>query len=59
MRLGTTELLLILGLAIVLFGGTRLAGLGKAMGQSIREFRQELRTGGKAEASESAGETNE
>lgn len=42
MRLGTTELLLILALAILLFGGTRLAGLGKAMGKSIREFKQEV-----------------
>ncbi len=42
MRLGTTELLLILALAILLFGGTKLAGLGKAMGRSIKEFKQEL-----------------
>ncbi len=42
MRLGTTELLLILALAVLLFGGTRLAGIGKAMGKSIREFKEEL-----------------
>jgi sec-independent protein translocase protein TatA len=43
MRLGTTELLLILALAILIFGGTKLAGVGKAMGKSIREFKQEVR----------------
>ncbi|MBQ2634527.1 MAG: twin-arginine translocase TatA/TatE family subunit [Oscillospiraceae bacterium] len=42
MKLGTTELLLILALAVLIFGGTRLAGLGKAMGKSIREFKQEV-----------------
>lgn len=42
MRLGTTELLLLLALAILLFGGTKLAGLGKAMGRSIREFKEEI-----------------
>lgn len=42
MKLGTTELLLLLALAVLIFGGTRLAGLGKAMGKSIREFKQEV-----------------
>jgi len=42
MKLGTTELLLILALAVLIFGGTKLAGLGKAMGKSIREFKQEV-----------------
>lgn len=48
MRLGQTELLLILALAILIFGGTRLAGIGQALGRSIREFKQELH--GKDEA---------
>ncbi|MBR0409781.1 MAG: twin-arginine translocase TatA/TatE family subunit [Eubacterium sp.] len=42
MRLGTSELLLIVVLAILLFGGTRIAGLGKALGRSIREFKGEI-----------------
>ena len=49
MRLGTTELLLLLALAILLFGGTKLAGLGKAMGRSIREFKQEIHADGTEE----------
>ena len=32
MRLGTTEIILIVVLALVLFGGSKLAGVGKALG---------------------------
>ena len=42
MRIGITEILLILVLALVLFGGGKLAGVGKALGQSIREFKKEI-----------------
>ena len=41
MRLGTMEIFLIVVLALVLFGGGKIAGLGKALGQSIREFKKE------------------
>ena len=44
-RIGTTELLVILLIAVVLFGGSRVAGLGKALGTSLREFRAELHKG--------------
>ena len=43
MRLGITEILLILVIALVVFGGGKLAGVGKALGQSIREFKKELK----------------
>ena len=42
MRIGPTEILLIRVLALVLFGGGKLAGVGKALGQSIREFKKEV-----------------
>lgn len=42
MRIGPTEILLILLLALVLFGGKKLSGVGKALGQSIREFKKEV-----------------
>ncbi len=42
MRIGVTEILLILVLALVVFGGGKLAGVGKALGQSIREFKKEV-----------------
>lgn len=44
MKLGTTELLLLLALAILLFGGSRLAGLGKSLGKGIKEFREEIKS---------------
>ena len=44
-RIGTSELLVILLIAIVLFGGSRISGLGKALGTSLREFRSELNKG--------------
>ena len=40
MRIGVTEILLILLLVLVIFGGGKLAGVGKALGQSIREFKK-------------------
>lgn len=43
MHLGTQELILILLIVVVLFGGKKVAGLGKALGTSLREFRAEVR----------------
>lgn len=42
MRFGVLEIVLILVLALVLFGGKKLSGVGKALGQSIREFKKEV-----------------
>jgi sec-independent protein translocase protein TatA len=38
--LGTTELVVILVILLVLFGGTRLPGLAKGLGESIRNFKK-------------------
>lgn len=43
MRLGTTEIILIVILALVLFGGGKLAGVGKALGKSIKDFKNEVK----------------
>ena len=43
MRLGTTEIILIIVLVLVLFGGGKLAGVGKALGQSIKDFKSEVK----------------
>ena len=43
MRLGTTDIVLIIVLALVLFGGGKLAGVGKALGKSIKDFKQEVK----------------
>lgn len=41
--LGPTELILILLILLVLFGASRLRGLGGALGGSIREFKDAVR----------------
>lgn len=43
MRLGTTEIILIVVLALVLFGGGKIAGVGKALGKSIKDFKNEVK----------------
>lgn len=40
-RLGTTELILILGIALVIFGPAKLPKIGKALGETIREFKNQ------------------
>jgi sec-independent protein translocase protein TatA len=42
MRLGIPELVLILAIILLLFGTSRLAGLGKGLGQAIRGFKSEV-----------------
>ncbi len=49
MRLGTTEIILIIVLALVLFGGGKLAGVGKALGKSIKDFKSEVKEDDKPE----------
>lgn len=39
--IGPTELLIILAIVLLLFGGSRLAGLGKSSGRALREFKEE------------------
>ena len=46
--LGGWEWIIILVIVIILFGGSRLAGVGSALGQSIREFREAV-SGSKVE----------
>ena len=41
--LGVPELLIILVIVIVVFGASRIADLGGAMGKGIREFRRGVR----------------
>ncbi len=47
--IGAPELLIIFAIIIVLFGASRLADIGGAMGRAIREFRREVREGAKEE----------
>ncbi len=41
--LGLPELLIILAVLILIFGASRLSGLGRGLGQSIRGFMEEMR----------------
>lgn len=38
-RLGITELLVILGIALIIFGPKKLPELGKTLGRALGEFR--------------------
>jgi sec-independent protein translocase protein TatA len=42
MKLGFGELVLIFLIVMLLFGTSRLAGLGKGLGQAIRGFKSEV-----------------
>ncbi|HLE48883.1 MAG TPA: twin-arginine translocase TatA/TatE family subunit [Patescibacteria group bacterium] len=41
--IGTTELLIIAVVLLVLFGGKKLPELGKGIGDAIREFRNSMK----------------
>ena len=41
--LGVPELLIILAVVLLLFGGARIAGLGKSTGRALREFKEETK----------------
>ena len=56
MRLGTTEIILIVVLALVLFGGGKLAGVGKALGKSIKDFKAEVKEDDSSEKKEKSSE---
>lgn len=43
--LGPTELLVILGILLLLFGGSKLPSLAKGLGQSVKEFKKASKDG--------------
>lgn len=42
MDIGVPELLIILAILIIVFGPSKLAGVGRSLGAAIRNFRHEL-----------------
>ncbi|MDI6894470.1 MAG: twin-arginine translocase TatA/TatE family subunit [Bacillota bacterium] len=50
-NIGLPELLVILFICLIVFGAGKLPGVGRALGQSLREFRQASQ--GKAESEKS------
>ena len=55
--LGAPELLIVLLIAVLVFGGTRIPKLARSMGQAQKEFKAGLDEGAKGETSESNGTT--
>lgn len=49
--LGTSELLIVLALVLVLFGAGKIPQLGKGLGEGIRNFKRGLKGSGEDEAS--------
>ena len=47
--LGTTELLIILGIVVLLFGAKKIPDLARGMGEGIRNFRRAMRDGEESE----------
>lgn len=50
MNLGVPELLIVLVIVLLLFGASRISGVGSALGSSIREFKNAVRDDETAEA---------
>ncbi len=48
-HLGTPELVIILLIVVVLFGGARLPALGKGLGQALRSFKKGITGSGEEE----------
>ncbi|MBM4406625.1 MAG: twin-arginine translocase TatA/TatE family subunit [Chloroflexi bacterium] len=54
MRIGWVEGLIIFGILIFLFGATKLPAMGRAIGQSIKEFKKGVRDADDEKAEKSA-----
>ncbi|NJL05522.1 MAG: twin-arginine translocase TatA/TatE family subunit [Chloroflexaceae bacterium] len=60
MPLGPWELMIILLIVVALFGASRIAGIGGALGSSIREFKKAVNDDdAKPAATTTANETSE
>jgi sec-independent protein translocase protein TatA len=49
-KLGLPEVLIILAIALLIFGPSRLADLGKGLGEGIRNFKSSVKDGESGEA---------
>jgi sec-independent protein translocase protein TatA len=53
-KLGMPELLVIMGIALLIFGPGKLSDLGKGLGEGIRNFKSAIGGGSKDESAPSA-----
>jgi sec-independent protein translocase protein TatA len=52
-QLGIWELLVVLVIVLMIFGATRLKGIGSGLGSAIRSFRSEVKKGQEEENEDS------
>lgn len=52
MTWGPWELFIVLAIVLVLFGGGKLAGVGKSLGSAISEFKSALKEGEEEKSAE-------
>lgn len=57
--IGMPELLVIFLVLLLLFGGSRLAGIAKGLGSSIREFKRSLKGDDSENDSKKSSDNNE
>ena len=48
-KLGLPEIILLVGIALLLFGPSKLAGLGKSLGEGMRNFKTAMKEEDKKE----------
>jgi sec-independent protein translocase protein TatA len=44
-KIGLTELVIIVGIALLLFGPSKFASLGKGLGEGLRNFKSAMKEG--------------
>ena len=54
MKLGVPELLIIFGIALLIFGAGKLPQLGKGLGEGIRNFKSSIKDGESGSSSSSS-----
>lgn len=59
MSLGMPEIIVLLVIALLIFGPTRLPGLGKSMGEAIRGFKKGIDGAGDKDVTESSEQIEE
>lgn len=48
-RIGSTEIIVVLAVLLILFGGKKLPELARGIGEALKEFKKALGTEGKKE----------